>query len=92
MPARIATFRAGGMAIPQRFVLEDFKSVRILLLYRGRLGLGLGFITTECTGYATTRLSDDSRRTLNSLRSRPSAGPRGNRWQTRRLNSLNTTF
>jgi hypothetical protein len=32
------------------------------------LGLGLGFITTDCTGYATSRLSDDSRRTLNSLR------------------------
>jgi len=30
------------------------------------LGLGLGFITTDCTGYATSRLSDDSRRTLNS--------------------------
>jgi len=32
------------------------------------LSLGLGFITTDCTGYATSRLSDDSRRTLNSLR------------------------
>ena len=32
------------------------------------LGLGLGFITTDCTGYATSRLGDDSGRTLNSLR------------------------
>ena len=31
-------------------------------LKQGRgLGLGLGFITTDCTGYATSRLSDDSR-------------------------------
>ena len=30
--------------------------------------LGLGFITTDCTGYATSRLGDDSGRTLNSLR------------------------
>ena len=32
------------------------------------LSLGLGFITTDCTGYATSRLGDDSGRTLNSLR------------------------
>jgi len=38
------------------------------------LGLGLGFITTDCTGYAKTQVT----------------GAWGNRWQTRRLNSLNS--